>query len=197
MLSGIVWLLALAVSIDGFSAGLSCGLRKLVIPFPSLMVICCSSATAVAASMLLGGGIAQLIPGRYLAVFGGLLLIVIGLYVIYQNVVESNKADTAGPPFSLVLKPEKADLDHSGALSMKEALILGAALAADAFGAGFGAALIGAPLPATVLAVGLAKLVLFPLGVFCGRLVAANLPMRYPGFLGGLILIFIGMITIF
>jgi len=53
---GISLLLALAVSIDGFSVGFSCGLRRLVIPFTSLLAICLLSMAAVAVSLLAGSG---------------------------------------------------------------------------------------------------------------------------------------------
>jgi putative sporulation protein YtaF len=207
MTMGLIWLLALAVSIDGFSAGLSCGLRKLVIPIPSLLVICCSSAAAVAFSMFVGSGVSRLIPVQFLTGFGGTVLILLGLYVICQNIRDARQEAAPKPPAEsrkgfkklcvLIRQPEEADLDHSGTLSMKEALLLGSALAADAFAAGFGAALMGLPLLFTVLAVGLFKLLLVPLGVHIGRLMADGFSFRYPGLLGGLILIFIGFITIF
>jgi len=203
--SALVWLLALAVSIDGFSAGLSCGLRKLAIPFTSLLVICFSSAAAVAISMSLGIGVAQLVPPHYITAFGGTLLIAIGICIIYQNSKEANRQVSCEPAgskksglarlISLILKPEDADLDHSGTLSMKEALLLGTALAADAFSAGFGAALSGLPLPATVLAVGVSKLILFPCGVLCGRFAAQNSTGKYTGLLGGVLLIGIGIMS--
>ncbi len=205
MLPGVVWLLAVAVSIDGFSVGLSCGLRKLIIPLPSLLVICCSSATAVGVSMLLGSGVAQLLPAQYVAAFGRGILILIGLYVTLQNMIEPRRESSPpeqegehGKPRSLAAllrRPEDADLDRSGTLSIKEALLLGAALAADAFGAGFGAAMIGAPLLFTALAVGLVKLILVPLGVLAGRLLADGFALKYPGLLGGLLLVAIGALS--
>lgn len=207
-MSGLSLLLALAVSIDGFSAGLSCGLRRLLVPFPSLLVICCSSAAAVAASMLLGSEVAQLLPVHYVTNFGGVLLIALGTYVIVQHTAAEGRdrqapdgVDGNGPGWKLAAlarKPEKADLDHSGVLSPKEAFLLGMALAADAFGAGFGAALLGLPLPVTVLAVGAAKLLLVPLGVALGRVIsgADGSAFKHTALLGGAILIFLGIITL-
>lgn len=204
-MEGVPWLLALAVSIDGFSAGFSCGLRRLEIPFASLVVICLSSAGAITISMLAGSGVALLIPVQYLRFFGGAVLAVLGCFVLAQHLdgVRKNSAPaSAGTPrrwgklAALLRQPQTADLDQSGSLSMKEALLLGAALAADAFGAGFGAALIGSPVPATVLAVGVTKLVLVPLGVFLGRLAAGGKALKNAPLLGGVILIVIGIMTI-
>lgn len=205
LLSGLVWLLALAVSIDGFSVGLSCGLRKLRIPFPSLMVICSSSALAVAISMLAGEGVAYLIPVELLTLLGGALLVLLGLFVITQNIREARlkeireckaAATKRNRLTGLLRRPEDADLDKSGVLSMKEAFLLGLALAADAFAAGFAAALSGAPLIYTVFAVGLTKLLLVPLGVAGGRYLAEGFSLRYPGVISGVILLTIGICII-
>ncbi|NLM23316.1 MAG: sporulation membrane protein YtaF [Firmicutes bacterium] len=203
---GIPLLLALAVSMDGFSAGLTCGMRLLAIPFPSLLVICSSSAAAIACSMLIGGRLACCLPVELIGKAGGLLLFFLGIYVIGQNLrllLRRESEPEEAPPrgalrqlSAVIKKPERADLDRSGILSLNEALLLGAALAADAFGAGFAAALIGAPLLPTVAAVGLTKLILVPLGAICGRYLARKFSPEKTALLGGFILSFIGIMTI-
>lgn len=211
---GMPLLLALAVSIDGFSAGFSCGLRKLVIPFTSLLVICLLSAAAVAASMLAGSGVAQLIPLRYISTFGGAVLIIFGLYIIGQyfkegqpgketDIVKKRALREDGSPggqpqkiVSLIRRPEEADLDRSGTLSIKEALLLGSALAADALAAGFGAALIGSPFLPTILAVGLTQFALLPLGAALGRMAMRRAALPHTPLWGGAMLIIIGIMNL-
>ncbi|NLA26188.1 MAG: hypothetical protein GX878_02210, partial [Firmicutes bacterium] len=58
-------------------------------------------------------------------------------------------------------------------------------------------ALIGSPLFLTVLAVGLTKLLLLPLGVILGRAAAGRVAPGYIPLLGGAILIFIGIMNLF
>jgi putative sporulation protein YtaF len=210
---GIPLLLALAVSVDGFSAGFSCGLRKLIIPFSSLLVICLLSAGAIAFSMLAGSAVVYLVPLRYFSAFGGAVLIIFGAVVMGQHYIkrgsgaepvpepreETSKEACLRRPkkiTSLLQRPEEADLDRSGTLSAREALLLGSALAADAFAAGFGAALIGSPLLLTILAVGLTKLLLVPLGAALGRAARRGAPKNFP-LLSGAILIVIGIINLF
>lgn len=206
-------LLALAVSVDGFTVGFSCGLRKLIIPLPSLLVICLLSAGAIASSMLAGSALQCLLPLRLLSALGRALLILLGITVMRQHGL---KRGSAAAPVqergeekaaeghlsrpkklaSLLQRPEEADRDRSGTLSAGEALLLGSALAADALAAGFGAALIGLPLPPTVAAVGLAKLLLVPLGAALGRAARRGAPKNFP-LLSGAILIVIGIINLF
>ena len=209
---GVPLLLALAVSIDGFSAGFSCGLRKLTIPFTSLLVIASLSAGAIALSMLAGSGFAYIVPHRCISALGGAVLIIFGLVVMRQHSPgskeeaglshspEQGEEESPAHPrnFSTLLRrPEAADLDRSGTLSAAEALLLGSALAADAFAAGFGAALIGSPLLPTVLAVGSTKMLLLPLGVIVGRAAGSKIAPGYIPLLGGAILIFLGIMNLF
>ncbi len=207
----LLLLLALAVSIDGFTVGFSCGLRRLEIPPASLLAISLLSAAAVACSMLAGSGAAQLLPLRFISAFGGVLLVLLGLYIIGEHLAgarsgpagDRERSVKAAPPkksrgfITLLQRPEEADLDRSGTLSVKEALLLGSALAADAFVAGFGAALIGLPFLPTVLAVGLTKLALLPLGAACGRIAFRGVNLPHTALWGGAILIIIGIINLF
>lgn len=201
-------LLALAVSIDGFTVGFACGLRRLAIPFSSVLAISSLSAATVAVSMLIGSRAALLIRLRSISAFGGVLLIIFGFYVIGQHLTgiparpeQGDSPAGAGAPrkglLTLLSSPEEADLDRSGTLSIKEALLLGAALAADAFAAGFGAALIGLSFLPTVLAVGLAKSVLLPLGSVLGRKALRRVAVPHAPLWGGAILIIIGIMNLF
>lgn len=213
---GMSLLLALAVSIDGLSVGFSCGLRRLRIPFTSLLVISTLSAGAIALSMLAGSGIIRLVPLHCISAFGGAILIIFGLAVIRQYFTANGAGEvhmsgagiceekTEEAPHgcprkisALLKRPEEADLDHSGTLSAVEALLLGSALAADAFAAGFGAALIGSPFLPTVFAVGLVKMILVPLGAVFGRVASRKEGPGYIPLLGGVILIFIGIMNLF
>ncbi|MDO9573365.1 MAG: manganese efflux pump, partial [Candidatus Contubernalis sp.] len=100
--------------------------------------------------------------------------------------------------FSDILKdPQKADFDKSGEIRGREAVALGVALAMDAFGAGFGAAMMGFNPFTTSVAVGAAKLVLLPAGFYLGN----NYFSKYLGskasYLSGFVLIMLGILNLF
>ena len=84
---GIPLLLALAVSIDGFSVGFSCGLRRLIIPLTSLMVISLLSAGAIALSMFTGSAFMYLASLRSITAVGGTVLILFGIVAIAQHYI--------------------------------------------------------------------------------------------------------------
>jgi len=196
-------LLAIAVSVDGFGVGLACGIRNLVILPLSLIMICIVSAGSVAVSMFLGHSLALIIPVELVSQSGGFVLLIMGFYFIIQGIgikdkkkkQSSFKGKNFREKISLITEvPEEADVDKSGTLNTKESLILGVALGADAFGAGFGAVLLGLNPFVTVAAVGITKLIMIPAGIFLGqRAISVDLFSRYAPVISGLILLIIAM----
>jgi len=86
-----------------------------------------------------GSGVAHLFPFHYISAFGGAVLILLGLYIIGQyltviladpvaeiDLSETRLSREERPQkfISLLRRPEEADLDRSGTLSIREALLL-------------------------------------------------------------------------
>ncbi|MDW7651199.1 MAG: sporulation membrane protein YtaF [Bacillota bacterium] len=201
-----VVMLGMAVSFDGFGVGFAYGLRRLHIPLYSLIIICLSSAVSVFLSMKAGSLMAAMFSPQIASVLGGITLMGVGFLIIRQSLTESPAEDdwqteesTAGSRglsyLSGVLRePARADFDRSGVITGKEAMVLGVALAMDAFGAGFGAAMMGfAPL-LTSLAVGLTKLILVSTGLFLGRRYSQNVSGEKAAMFAGLVLMILGIV---
>ncbi|HLR62021.1 MAG TPA: sporulation membrane protein YtaF [Lentibacillus sp.] len=144
-------LLIIGVSIDGFGAGMTYGLRRVHVPLAALGIIMLCSGLIVYISMTIGNVIKSFITPALTDNIGGIILLAIGLYCLY-NVIRSKQEPPAEivsdeetwDNFKTVMKePHQADLDQSGRISLSEAVLLGFALAIDAFGAGLGAAMLG------------------------------------------------------
>lgn len=172
-----IMVFSVALSLDGFGVGLAYGLRKIRIPLPSFLVICLSSATAVAFSMCLGRFVASCVSGEAAELIGAFSLIAVGTWILLQNFVRNimpasgvyqMRVPGLGIMIKILKEPEEADFDQSGEISIKEAFFLGMALAMDALGAGFGAAMSGFNPFLTTLAVALAKFILVAGGLFLG-----------------------------
>lgn len=198
-----VLLLGLAVSFDGFGAGFACGVRNTRIPMVSLLIICLSSAISMYLSMAAGVLLAGFLSFNTASAIGGFILLGVGVIIIAQTLCRTRPREEAGGEgkerhglcllSSLLRKPELADLDSSGAISGKEAVILGVALAMDAFAAGFGAAMSGfAPL-ATASVVGAAKFVLLPAGVVSGRRFSRAFREGSAALVAGAVLVMLGL----
>ncbi len=215
----MVWsamVLAIALSLDGLGVGVAYGIRKIRIPFSSLLIIATCSVLAMSISMLAGHSVVALTSSGTSQI-GAVIIIAVGLWQLYHSYKNREEVEDEAVPalsyhmtveedlvFKISLKPvglviqvlrtpAVADMDGSGGINKREALVLGFALAMDAFGAGFGAALAGFSL-AVIPLVALSQILM----VTAGRTLTANLiPLhicRKVAFLPGIVLILIGML---
>ena len=212
-----VLLFAFAVSLDSFGVGLSYGIRKIVVPWFSIIIICLTSSIATIFSMFFGNMIAHYISPLFAEKIGAIIMVVVGIGILYQavmnicknksakkqntnfksNVVEQHiikfKILKIGIIIQILQEPAEADFDRSGEISMGEALILGIALAIDALGAGFGAAVAGYQLWLVPIFVGSFNLTLLSFGLCLGQKWEISSLGEKGTLLPGLILIFLGL----
>lgn len=207
-------LFALALNLDSFGAGLAYGARQIKVPPLSLIIISLISMTAICISMLGGKFLLSFIAVPLAHRLGGVLLLLIGLWVLLQTRTGKKHVENSGArkntgdrvieirirPLGLIIQvlkePALADLDRSGAISPAEAVILGAALAMDAFGAGFAVSMLGFSLLTTALVVGLGHFLLTYLGLLAGRTITGSTIGRRLTILPGCILIILGLFKI-
>ncbi|SER89827.1 sporulation membrane protein YtaF [Salipaludibacillus aurantiacus] len=201
-----LFLLAFAVSLDSFGVGVTYGLRKMRMPFISILLIMLCSGGAVLLAMWIGGGIASFLSPGYAETLGGALLILIGLYALYQAFKQSPKKPRIkeemlmnfelkrlGIVINVLKKPMEADLDDSGSITGPEAFLLGAALSLDAFGAGMGAALLGVSPWFLAISVALSCGMFLTLGKISGERLSQSEKLNRLSFLPGILLIVIGL----
>lgn len=201
-------LLAVAISLDSFSTGLAYGLRKIRIPIKSILIIALCTAISLIIAMMVG----QLISGVLTPIvanrIGGAILILIGIWIIYQF-FKTDKEQLKSPTEKLVLnweikslgivihilkKPTRADVDGSGTINGVEAILLGAALSLDAFGAGVGAAMLGFSPWILAISAALMSGIFLSSGLYIGRLFSKKSWLQNIAFMPGLILVFIGLL---
>lgn len=199
-------LLAFTLSLDSCSVGLTYGLRNVRIPLKSIIVIAICSAVVMILSMGIGHMIAQVFSPVLATRIGGLVLVAIGAWVLYQF-FQSDKKEEApqeekvwnleiaslGLVIQILRKPTVADFDKSGTISGVEALLLGMALSLDSFGAGIGASLLGySPFTMAGLVAVMSSLFLF-IGMKTGTVLSNMRWLQKFTFLPGILLIIIGI----
>lgn len=174
-------LLSLAVSFDGLVVGAACAARSIGFGPASLAVIGAASTCTTAVAIAFGRAIAGWLPPAWPGRVGGALLVAAGLLVWQRRARD----------------PSWADRDRSGTIDAREAALIGAALAADAFGAGLAVAVAGLAPSGLPLAVGLAQAALVALGSAGGRLGSLSVK-RLPAaeLLPALILVGMGVLRV-
>jgi len=200
-------ILGFAVSLDSFGVGLTYGIRKISIPIKSILVISSCSFVVLLLAMGIGSLVEMFISYHAAEKIGGIILIGIGIWVIYQcffsttDEVKQNKTKIVefeikplGLFIKILKKPMEADLDKSGKISGIEALLLGLALSLDAFSAGVGAALIDFHPIIFSLIVTFLSAIFLKAGISTGRLFGDLKWINKISFLPGIALIIIGIL---
>ncbi|MCM3568319.1 sporulation membrane protein YtaF [Neobacillus mesonae] len=200
-------ILAFALSLDSFSVGFTYGLRKMVMPLKSVMIIATCSALSLLIAVSIGHGLEKMLSEKVTASLGGIILIGLGAWVLYQffrpekekeilnqeKTIVNFEIRSLGLAVNILKKPMSADFDQSGTITGIEALMLGLALSLDSFGAGIGAAMLGySPIYLAVsVAVMSSLFVLF--GIRSGRFLHRFGWVQRLTFLPGILLIIIGI----
>lgn len=214
---GVAILMAVALSLDGFGVGLAYGLRRIRIPISSLLVIALCTVFAMGISMLFGSWVTlwlRFVPVRLL---GATILLTLGVFQlaraiwnrkqeVFPQAVPAMAAVIQKPVlepvfrfqlsfFGLVIQvlktPDIADVDGSGGISLRESILLGSALAMDAFASGIGAAMAGMKL-SVIGIVALTQIMMLCLG----QQMAGNIPENWTAkaeYLPGAVLILVGL----
>lgn len=195
--------IVIAVSLDGVTVGITYGMRKITIAITSLLIIMLCSGIIVFTSMIIGHGVRQFITPHTAQQIGGVVLICLGMFITYSiwrsHTEEHEKVPVKNrPPLTSVIRdPTSADQDKSGSISAGEAFILGIALALDALGAGFGAAMLGySPMLTAFLIAFTSGLFVF-IGMKIGLTLTKNKSITKFTYLPPLLLISIGLASLF
>ncbi len=214
---GVAMLMAVALSLDGFGVGLAYGLRRIRIPISSLIAIALCTVFAMGISMLFGSWVTlwlKYIPARLL---GATILLTLGVFQLTKAILNRNRESfpEAVPAMTLVVQkpvlepifrfqlsffglviqvlktPDIADVDGSGGISLRESILLGSALAVDAFASGMGAAMAGM----TISVIGIVALTQIMM-LRLGQQMAGKIPENWTTkaeYLPGAVLILIGL----
>ncbi|MBP2639029.1 MAG: hypothetical protein H6Q72_4936 [Firmicutes bacterium] len=206
-----VLLLGFAVSIDGFVAGLAYGLKNIRMPFASLSIVGVVACICTAIALVLAYFVGQFVNTELAIFIGALLLIMLGLWSLFQQYLTKNIAsyEVTGEVtarkltfslgrlvISIMAKPETADVDKLGIISSLEAVFLGVAVGADAMVGTFAAALMG-PLPLyTPAVIGIIHMLCISSGFYSSRkLVSERIKKQFP-YLPGTLLILLGILRL-
>ncbi|HEX2938100.1 MAG TPA: sporulation membrane protein YtaF [Ruminiclostridium sp.] len=185
MLLGII-ILSVTLSIDALFAGFSYGLNGTRIPLTSKLIICAFSVIYCAAALLLGSAFAGLLPPIAGKITGAAILAALGVFMIVKSRIkpDSKRKDSDESPKTLckiiikslgitiqILKnnPAAGDVDASGVIDKKEAVLLGFALSVDSLGAGIGCAMSGLSAWYIPPAVGICQLAFLSAGLLTGK----------------------------
>lgn len=183
-----ILLLSVSLSIDALCAGLAYSLAGTRIPAVSRLIISLISVLYAGVAIFAGGMAARFLPAFAGKLIGAVILAALGVGMIVRGLrgqdgapVKHRTAAQDPTIFRLIIKslgitvqilrnPDAGDIDRSGIIDIREALLLGTALSIDAVGAGIGSALSGLTGFYVPLSIGACQLLFLSLGMAAGRL---------------------------
>lgn len=201
-------LLVSSLCIDSFVASIAYGTSKIKIPILSAIIINLVCTVTLAFSLFIGSIVKNFLPGRIPVLLGFFLLIVIGIYRLFECIFKTciTKHSNSDKPltfklfdFKFVLQVYadeiKADFDKSKYLNSKEAFYLALALSLDSLAVGFGSSLCNINYFQTLLFCFIIGILCVLMGVFIGRKFAEKMHLEL-SWLSGVLLITLAILRI-
>ena len=176
-------LLALSVSIDALSLGITYGIKNAKITKTSNFIIFAIAFCSTSISIFLGHYISILFSPKISAYLGSILLVILGTYTILKS---TNS------------EPSDYDFDNSNTIEKKEALLLALAVSLDASCVGLSCGIIGI----TGFIYPFFAALFHTIFINCGNIIAfyaskkINISDKYLSIFSGIVLILIGLIRL-
>ena len=196
-------LLSISSNLDTFAVCLTYGMKKVKLSISSSLLISFITSLGTLLSMVLGKVITRFISPKAVTSIGGILLIILGVNMVITFIKKfrtshfNNLNRYKKISYSDILNyPEKADIDNSGDLDLKECLNLSIALSLNNLSLGVAASIAGISILLNTLFTFIVTLICITLGFYIGKRYISNLAGSYSDLVSGLLLIFIGIFQI-
>ncbi|MDT8715988.1 sporulation membrane protein YtaF [Clostridium sp. 19966] len=190
-------LFALTSNIDNFTVGIAYGIKKIKVGTISNLLIAFITALGTFISMSLGLVINNFISNDVSNILGSLILIFIGLWFVKDFFTNKSLNTSNNNQFiTLLSDPEKADMDNSGYIDIKESLTLAFSLAINNLGLGIGASITGLNAVAASISAFVFSILTISLGSLIGNSYLSRLFGKYASLISGLVIIILGIYEI-
>ena len=206
-------LIAIAISMDSLSVGIAYGIKNITVPLHSLIILDFISILLLTMGFFAGNLVSKIAPSPIIKLIGSIILFFIGLWFLIQGWLNNKfpKEEIAHPTsiaiisikslgiaINILRDPSKVDLDTSGTIDTKEAILLGIALAIDSLGIGVAVSLPDISIILfTLLLVAIMNLVFLLSGIYLGKNYIGNSIKDKASFVPGGILILLSLVRLF
>lgn len=195
---------AFIANIDNFTVGIAYGIKRIKIDIYSNLVIALITGVGTFFSMSIGLIISNNIRAFSSNIIGGIILVSIGIYFIwdflpkkYVNDKNKSSEENSKNYFQLLESPEKADMDKSGHIDIKEAITLALALSLNNIGLGIGASISGLNIFIITIFTFIFSIMTIYIGYILGDSYLSKILGKYATIVSGVIIIILGLYEMF
>lgn len=188
-------LFSLSSNLDNMVIGIAYGIKKIKIGIIANLIIAIITCTGTFLSMSLGMYISKLLPHYIANALGSIAIGILGGYFVTQSIIKlfRNKESTAlalKDVTDMVQYAENSDLDNSGDINIKEALLVAFGLTFNNLGTGVAASVTGVSIQFTVIFTFIFSI----LTIIFGEAVGNHVLGKYAPLISGILLIILSII---
>ncbi|MBZ9607466.1 manganese efflux pump [Clostridium estertheticum] len=190
---------SLSSNLDNAVVGIAYGIKKVRIGIIANLIIAIVTSVGTLLSMLIGAYISKFLPHSIANGLGAIVITILGVYFIIQSIVNlsnntNSKALALKNITDMIDYAEESDLDNSGDINMKEALIVAFGLTFNNLGTGVAASITGVNIQLTVISTFILSILTIIFGEALGNHVLGEILGRYAPLFSGILLIILGII---
>jgi len=194
-----VLLYSLSSNLDNLVVGIAYGIKKIKIGIIANLIIAVVTSIGTFLSMSVGSYISKFLPHFLANYLGAVVIIILGVYFITQSIIKflnniKSKELALKNITDMIEYAEKSDLDSSGDISMKEALLIALGLTFNNLGTGVAASITGVSIQLTVLSTFILSILVIIFGESIGNHVLGKFCGKYAPLFSGILLIILGII---
>ena len=192
-------LFSLSSNLDNVVVGIAYGIKKIKIGIIANLIIAIVTSTGTFLSMSVGVYISKFLPLSVANGLGAVVIIILGVYFVTQSIIKlvnntKSKELALKNITDMIEYAEKSDLDNSGDISMKEALIIAFGLTFNNLGTGVAASITGVSIQFTVISTFILSILTIIFGEAVGNHVLGKFLGKYAPLFSGILLIILGII---
>lgn len=192
-------LFSLSSNLDNVVVGIAYGIKKIKIGIISNFIIAAITSTGTFLSMSLGVYISKFLPHTVANSLGAGAIIILGVYFVIQSIIKlinnkKSKELALKDITDMIEYAEKSDLDNSGDINIREALIVAFGLTFNNLGTGVAASITGVSIQFTVVFTFILSILTIILGEAVGNHVLGKLFGKYAPLISGVLLIILGIV---
>ncbi|MBU3175051.1 sporulation membrane protein YtaF [Clostridium estertheticum] len=190
---------SLSSNLDNVVIGIAYGIKKVKIGIIANLIIAIVTSTATFLSMIIGVYILEFLPRTAANGLGAIVIIILGLYFVSQSIIKlvnntKSKELALKDITDMIEYAEKSDLDNSGDISNKEALIIASGLTFNNLGTGIAASITGVSIQFTVISTFILSFLAIKFGEAAGNHVLGKILGKFAPLFSGILLILLGII---
>jgi len=194
-------LFSLSSNLDNIVVGIAYGIKKIKIGIIANLIIAIVTSTGTFLSMSLGVYISKFLPHSIANALGAGAIIILGGYFVIQSIIKlvnnKNSKELALKDIADMIEyAEKSDLDNSGDINIKEALLVAFGLTFNNLGTGVAASITGVSIQFTVISTFILSILTIMFGETVGNHVFGNFLGKYAPLISGILLIILGIIEL-